>query len=61
MEEGLVDAIQNYGNKICRSCCLHDGIPHDGMHAETLKIHLPKASEVSSSLALFPFKLKHAQ
>ena len=49
MEEGLVEAIQNYGKnkivvekdigvvstKICRSCCLHDG-----MHAETLKIRL---------------------
>ena len=33
--------------KNCRSCCLHDG-----MHAETLKIHLPKVSEISSSLAL---------
>ena len=38
--------------KNCRSCCWHDSILHDGMHAETLKIHLPKASEVSSSLAL---------
>ena len=26
--------------KICRSCCLHDGILNDGMYAETLKIHL---------------------
>ena len=24
--------------KFCRSCCLHDGILHDGMHAETLRI-----------------------
>ena len=38
--------------KICRSCCLHDGILNDGVYAETLKIHLSKASEVSSSLAL---------
>ena len=29
-----------------------DGILNDGMYAETLEIHLPKASEVSSSLAL---------
>ena len=38
--------------KICRSCCLHDGILNDGMYAETLITHLRKASEVSSSLAL---------
>ena len=38
--------------KICRSCCLHDGILHDRMQVETLKIHLQKASEVSPSLAL---------
>ena len=44
MEEGLVEAIQNYG-----------GILHDGIHAETLKIHLPKASEVSSSLCNYHF------
>ena len=37
---------------ICRSCCLHDGILHDGMYAKTLKIRYPKASEVSSSHAL---------
>ena len=29
-----------------------DGILHDGMHAKTLKIRYPKASEVSSSHAL---------
>ena len=29
-----------------------DGILNDGMHAETVKIHLAKASGVSSSLAL---------
>ena len=38
--------------KKCRSCCLYNGILNDGMHTETLKIHLPKASEVSSSLSL---------
>ena len=61
MEEGLVEAIQKYGNKNvveenigvvstknCRSCYLHDGILHDGIHAETKKIHLPKASDVLS-------------
>ena len=41
----------SFPQKNCRSCCLHDGILNDGMYAETLKIHLPKASEVSSSLA----------
>ena len=29
--------------KICRSCCLHDGILNDGMYAETLKIHLTES------------------
>ena len=43
----------SFPQKNCRSCCLHDGILNDGMYAETLKIHLPKASEVSSSLALY--------
>ena len=32
---------------------LHDGILHDGMHPETLKIHFPKASEVSSQFQAF--------
>ena len=49
-EEALVEAIQNYGKKIvvekdiavvstklCRSCCLHDGILHYGMDAKTLE------------------------
>ena len=41
-----------FPEKNCRSRCLHDGIVHEGMHTETQKIHLPKASEVSSPLAL---------
>ena len=30
--------------KICRSCSLSDGIMHDGIYTETLKIHLALSS-----------------
>ena len=42
--QAIVEDICVVFTKICRSCCLHDGILNDGMYAETLKIHLPKAS-----------------
>ena len=32
--------IRVVSTKICRSCCLHDGILNDGMHAETLNIRV---------------------
>ena len=38
--------------KICRSCCLHDGILNDGMYAETLKIHLRKRQRFHLHLRL---------
>ena len=41
------DDIRVVSTKNCRSCCLHDGILHDGMHAETLKIHLQKVACVA--------------
>ena len=42
----------SFPQKKFRSCCLHDGILNDGIYAKTLKIHLPKASEVTSPLLL---------